>query len=167
MKELILTEQTNHTSITFNRIPDVLCYLGTGRFVADVNNKLDLSKVEPKLKDDPSISLPDNDAGFASVAPLLDADIQKMEDLIALNVTALTRLRVWNASPSLFLAQKFLPIFRWAGSAQLPEHSRKVLLRFEADGHGDIQDSHVGGPQHLLCALDSMVQDKLVRTFPG
>jgi hypothetical protein len=48
----------------------------------------------------------------------------------------------------------------------LPEHSRKVLLRFEAAGHGDIQDSHVGRPQHLLCALDSMVQGKLVRAFP-
>ena len=56
----------------------------------------------------------------------------------ALNVTALTRLRVRNASLSLLLAQKFLPIFRWAGSAQLPEHSRKVLLRFEAAGHDDI-----------------------------
>jgi len=42
-----------------------------------------------------------------------------------------------------------------------------MLLRFEAAGHGDIQDSHVGRPQHLLCALDSMVQDKLVRAFPG
>jgi hypothetical protein len=87
--------------------------------------------------------------------------------LIALNVTALTCLRVRNASLSLLLGQKFLPIFRWAGSAQLPEHSRKVLLRFEAAGHGDIQDSHVGRPQHVLCALDSMVQDKLVRAFPG
>jgi hypothetical protein len=33
-----------------------------------------------------------NNAGFASVAPLLDADIGKMEDMIALNITALTRL---------------------------------------------------------------------------
>jgi hypothetical protein len=49
----------------------------------------------------------------------------------------------------------------------LPEHSRKVLLGFEAAGHGDIQDSHVGRPQYLLCALDSMLQDKLVRAFPG
>jgi hypothetical protein len=43
-----------------------------------------------------------NHAGFACVAPLLDADIQKMEDMIALNVTALTRLRVRNASPLCF-----------------------------------------------------------------
>jgi len=35
--------------------------------------------VETNLKDDPSITLLVNNAGFASVAPLLDADIQKME----------------------------------------------------------------------------------------
>jgi NAD(P)-dependent dehydrogenase (short-subunit alcohol dehydrogenase family) len=33
-----------------------------------------------------------NNAGVASVAPLLDADIKKMEAMIDLNVTALTRL---------------------------------------------------------------------------
>jgi short-subunit dehydrogenase len=70
--------------------------------VADVNNKLDLAKVETKVKDDPSITLLVNNAGCASVAPLLDADIQKMEDMIALDVTAPTRLRVGNASPLYF-----------------------------------------------------------------
>jgi NAD(P)-dependent dehydrogenase (short-subunit alcohol dehydrogenase family) len=49
--------------------------------------------VETKLKDDPSITLLVNNAGFASVAPLVDADIQKLEDMIALNVTAVTRMR--------------------------------------------------------------------------
>jgi short-subunit dehydrogenase len=88
--------------------------------VADLNNETGLAKVETKLKDDPSITLLVNNAGCASVAPLLDADIQKMEDMIALDVTAPTRLRLRNASPSLLLAQKFLPIFRWAGCAQLP-----------------------------------------------
>ena len=135
--------------------------------MADVYNKLDLVKVEAKLKDDPSITLLVNNAGCASVAPLLDADIQKMEDMIALDVTAPLAYESGMHPLSLLLAQKFLPIFRWAGCAQLPEHSRKMLLRFEAAGHGDIQNSHVGRPQHLLCALDSMVQDKLVGAFPG
>ena len=109
------------------------------------SNKLDLAKVETKLKDDPSITLLVNNAGFASVAPLLDAEIQKMEDMIALDVTAPTRLRVRNASPSLLLAQKFLPIFRGAGSAHFAEHSGKVLLRLEAARNRDVQDSHLGG----------------------
>src|SRR5258706_11303572 len=60
--------------------------------VADLNDKLDLAKVETKLKDDPSITMLVNNAGCASVAPLLDADIVKMEDMIALNINALTRL---------------------------------------------------------------------------
>jgi NAD(P)-dependent dehydrogenase (short-subunit alcohol dehydrogenase family) len=46
--------------------------------VADLNNETDLAKVETKLKDDPSITMLVNNAGFASVAPLLEADIRKM-----------------------------------------------------------------------------------------
>jgi len=68
----------------------------TGRrttpIVADLNNKQDLARVEAKLKDDPSITMLVNNAGFASVAPLLEADIEKMEEMIALNISALTRL---------------------------------------------------------------------------
>src|SRR5260370_33736411 len=60
--------------------------------VADLNNETDLAKAETKLKDDPSITMLVNNAGFASVAPLLEAEIRKMQDMIALNVTALTRL---------------------------------------------------------------------------
>ena len=60
------------------------------------------------------------------------------------------------------LAQKFLPIFRWAGSAQLPEHSRKVLLVLEPAGHRHIQHTHLGGTQHLLSALYPALQHKLV-----
>ena len=75
----------------------------TGRYVtpiaADLNNKVDLAKVETKLKDDPSITMLVNNAGIGSVAPLLDADIEKMEDMIALNITALTRL-TYAAAPA-------------------------------------------------------------------
>src|SRR5260370_33078126 len=66
----------------------------TGRYAtpiaADLNDKVDLAKVETKLKDDSSITMLVNNAGIASVAPLLDADIEKMEDMIALNINALT-----------------------------------------------------------------------------
>jgi short-subunit dehydrogenase len=40
-----------------------------------------------------------NNAGTASVAPLLDADIEKMQDMITLNITALTRL-TYAAAPA-------------------------------------------------------------------
>jgi uncharacterized protein len=60
--------------------------------VADLTNKQDLARVETRLKDDPAITMLVNNAGSASLAPLLDADIAKMEEMIALNITALTRL---------------------------------------------------------------------------
>ena len=88
----------------------------TGRrttpIVADVNNKQDLARVEAKLKDDPSITMLVNNAGCASVAPLLDADIEKMEDMIALNISALTRMRgVKNESHSRlsWICQRVVP----------------------------------------------------------
>ena len=68
----------------------------TGRSVtalpADLNAKADLAKLESRLRDDPAITMLVNNAGTASVAPLLNADVEKMDDMIALNVTALTRL---------------------------------------------------------------------------
>jgi uncharacterized protein len=60
--------------------------------VADLNNKTDLEKVEGRLKEDSSITVLVNNAGIASVAPLLNADVEKMEEIIDLNITALTRL---------------------------------------------------------------------------
>jgi uncharacterized protein len=59
---------------------------------ADLNSKAELAKVETTLRDEPSIDMLVNNAGTASVAPLLNADVTKMDDMIALNVTALTRL---------------------------------------------------------------------------
>jgi short-subunit dehydrogenase len=67
--------------------------------VADLNNKVDLAKVETKLREDSSITMLVNNAGVASVAPLLNADIEKMEEMIALNTIALTRL-TYAAAPA-------------------------------------------------------------------
>jgi short-subunit dehydrogenase len=68
----------------------------TGRDVevvpADLGKKADLSRVEHILKENTSITMLVNNAGVGSVAPLLNADVDKMEDMIFLNVTALTRL---------------------------------------------------------------------------
>src|SRR5258707_14403935 len=52
---------------------------------ADLNNKEELAKVEATLQDNPSITMLVNNADVAPVAPLLHADIQNMEDMIALN----------------------------------------------------------------------------------
>src|SRR6202035_5784127 len=65
----------------------------TGRSVApltaDLSDRADLARVEDVLKHNESISLLLNNAGAASVAPLLSADVAKMDEIIALNVFAL------------------------------------------------------------------------------
>ena len=68
----------------------------TGRSIktlrADLNNKVELATVESTLREDPSVTMLVNNAGIASVAPLLNAEVEKMEEMITLNITALTRL---------------------------------------------------------------------------
>ncbi|GAA3088706.1 SDR family oxidoreductase [Rhizobium viscosum] len=68
----------------------------TGRTVetlsADLGKKDDLAKVEKVLKEDQSITMLVNNAGFGGTAPLLGSDVDRMQEMIELNVTALTRL---------------------------------------------------------------------------
>jgi uncharacterized protein len=68
----------------------------TGRQVtvlaADLNDKAGLAKVETVLRGHPGITMLVNNAGVGSVASILQADVDKMEAMIDLNVTALTRL---------------------------------------------------------------------------
>ena len=60
--------------------------------VADLNDPADLERLEALLREDSSITMLVNNAGVGATAPLLGSDIGKMQDMIALNVTALTRL---------------------------------------------------------------------------
>jgi uncharacterized protein len=75
----------------------------TGRsvrpLVADLGDKAELAKVEAVLRDDPGITMLVNNAGTAALTPLLDSNIDEMEAMIALNVTALTRL-TYAAAPA-------------------------------------------------------------------
>jgi hypothetical protein len=68
----------------------------TGRTVkvvaADLAEKADLGRIEALLRSDLSISLLVNNAGVAVTGPLAKSDLDKTEDMIALNVRALTRL---------------------------------------------------------------------------
>jgi len=60
--------------------------------VADLSKKSDLARVEANLKADSRITLLVNNAGVGAVMPLLGSDVDKMEELIEINVVALTRL---------------------------------------------------------------------------
>jgi uncharacterized protein len=59
---------------------------------ADLNDPGDLARVEEVLKKDASITLLVNNAGIGTVAPLLNSDVNKMDETISLNIRALTRL---------------------------------------------------------------------------
>jgi short-subunit dehydrogenase len=75
----------------------------TGRSVtplrADLGDKADLAKVESMLRDDQAITMLVNNAGIGSITPLLNTDVDNVDDMIALNVTALTRL-TYAAAPA-------------------------------------------------------------------
>src|SRR5580704_13326706 len=59
---------------------------------ADLGDKAALAKVEAVLRDDKSIIMLVNNAGTAALTPLVNSNVDKMEAMITLNVTALTRL---------------------------------------------------------------------------
>ena len=68
----------------------------TGRAVkavpADLNHAADLKRVEAMLGTEAGITMLVNNAGVGAVEPLLQSDVNAMEEMIKLNVTALTRL---------------------------------------------------------------------------
>jgi short-subunit dehydrogenase len=68
----------------------------TGRTVnviaGDLNDKSDLERVETLLRTNDAIAMLVNNAGVGAIEPLLESDVDAMDTMIDLNVTALTRL---------------------------------------------------------------------------
>ena len=68
----------------------------TGRSIevvaADLTQSGDVARIEKILREDASITMLVNNAGIGSVASILQADVDAMEGMIDLNITALTRL---------------------------------------------------------------------------
>jgi len=68
----------------------------TGRSVeivpADLNDDADLRRVETILRSNSTIAMLVNNAGVGGAAPLLASDVDAMDQMIRLNVLALTRL---------------------------------------------------------------------------
>ncbi|WP_306855350.1 SDR family NAD(P)-dependent oxidoreductase [Cupriavidus necator] len=75
----------------------------TGRSVeivtADLGVPADVLRVEEILRTDASITTLVNNAGFGGAAPLLESDVDTMQAMIELNITALTRL-TYAAAPA-------------------------------------------------------------------
>jgi len=93
--------------------------------VADLTQSGDVARVEQKLEDDPAISFFLNNAGIATVAPQLQTPVETIEKLIALNVTAATRLAL--AAGRAFTAQKRGTIVNMASAVAInPERFNAV-----------------------------------------
>jgi uncharacterized protein len=68
----------------------------TGRtvqiFPADLTLRSDLLRLEERLRSDNTVTALVNNAGFGATSKLIDSKIEELENMIQLNVTALTRL---------------------------------------------------------------------------
>lgn len=71
--------------------------------VADLSEREDIRRVEARLRADPAMSLLVNNAGMASSQRVLEADIDRLEQLIELNVVAVNRLAI--AAAQTFVAK--------------------------------------------------------------
>src|SRR5713226_6245094 len=80
------------------RLDTLACRISdeTGRAVevleADLTKKEDLAPIETILKEDARLTMLVNNAGVGTAAPLLQSDIDTMENMIGLNIVAATRL---------------------------------------------------------------------------
>jgi short-subunit dehydrogenase len=72
--------------------------------VADLTQSAALARVEQRLESDPAISFFLNNAGIATVEPVLKTSVATIEKIIALNITAATRLAL--AAGRAFTARK-------------------------------------------------------------
>jgi short-subunit dehydrogenase len=70
---------------------------------ADLTSKADVLEVEKRLRNDASISLLVNNAGIGPDGPLLGADIDYLDRMIELNITAVNRLAI--AAATVFAAR--------------------------------------------------------------
>jgi len=86
-------------------------------FPADLNDRSQLRKVEALIRESETLSVLINNAGFGSTAPLLQSDLDRMDEMISLNVTALTHLSY--AAASGFVARQSGAIINIASIAAI------------------------------------------------
>jgi uncharacterized protein len=88
---ILVARNRNRLAVLAERLKDE-----TGRSVetiaADLNDRAELARIETTLRTNASITLLVNNAGVGAAAPLLESDVERMDEMIRLNVAALTRL---------------------------------------------------------------------------
>lgn len=123
----------------------------TGRSIqvvaADLTKHDDVRRIETLLQSDGEITVLVSNAGVGAVAPLLQANVDDMETMIELNVTALTRL-TYAAVPA-FVARGHGTVIN-VGSAIAPEFlngvyggTKAFVLAFSLSLFKELADSNV------------------------
>jgi len=79
-----LNKVASQITATTNRQVEIL--------FADLSDSDDRALIEKRLREDATIEILVNNAGFGGVTPLLQSNVETMEEMIDLNVTGLTRL---------------------------------------------------------------------------
>lgn len=111
-----------------------------GTVTADLGSKVDLARVEGLLRDDTTITMLVNNAGVGSVASVLADNVDEMEAMIDLNITALTRL-TYAAAPG----------FAARGSGTIINISSAVAIAVESlNGVYSASKSYVLNFGHVL-----------------
>jgi uncharacterized protein len=116
---------------------------------ADLGQKGDVQKVEQRLRTDPAISLLVNNAGIGPAGPLVGADIEQLDQMIAVNITAVNRLAV--AAATVFAARGHGTIINIASVVALvPEifngtysGTKAFVLNLTQALHGEVAKSGV------------------------
>ncbi len=117
--------------------------------VADLADKEDLARVENILRTDASITTLVNNAGIGATRPLLESNVDKLDDLLTLNVNVLTRL-TYAAAPG-FVARGGGTIINIASIVAIaPEilngvygGSKAFVLAFSQSLHKELQEKNV------------------------
>lgn len=116
---------------------------------ADLSDKTDLGRIENVLRTDASMTMLVNNAGIGATAPLLESDVDRMDDMIQLNVRALMRL-TYAAVPGLVArgGGTIINISSIVGVA--PEilngvygGTKAFVLAFSQSLHKELADKHV------------------------
>jgi short-subunit dehydrogenase len=88
---LLVARNREHLDAVARRVTDAT-HRAVEVVTADLNDAASLAGVEARLRSDASITLLVNNAGVAAATPLLNSDVDQMQAMIGLNITALTRL---------------------------------------------------------------------------
>jgi short-subunit dehydrogenase len=133
---------------------------------ADLTQKADLGAVENRLRSDSTITLLVNNAGLGATAQLIDSNLDDLQRMIDLNVTALTRLS--GAVVPAFVSRGKGIIINIASIVALaPEilngaysGSKAYVVNFTQSMHLELKDKGIQVQAVLPGAIDTPFWDK-------